>query len=131
MHRRNFLTRTGLGVLATAGTCLGFQGDNNSKTGWAAETRESIPDGSASKGMINSKTDQAIQRGLAYLNGRRAHDGSFGTGAYRGNVAITALAGMAFMCGGNQPNRGPYGRAVLEALKNILAKENIGGGNPG
>jgi hypothetical protein len=129
INRRRFLTN-GLGLLATAGTTLAFQGDNKSG-GWGAETRESIPDGSASKGMITVKTDQAIQRGLGFLYNRRDRDGSFGTGAYRGNVAITSLAAMSFMCAGNQPNRGPYGKVVLDSLKYILSKENVGGRDPG
>jgi hypothetical protein len=128
--RRHFLTRGGLGLLATAGTCLGFAGDNDSAG--SGDSREAvIPDGTASKGMITRKTDEAIQRGLAYLNARRERDGSFGTGAYRGNVAITSLAAMAFMCAGHQPNRGAYGRVVLDALRNVLGKENLGGGHPG
>jgi hypothetical protein len=129
MDRRRFLTRSGLGVLATAGTCLGFQGDN--KGGWTAQTHEAIPDGSASKGMITTKADQAIQRGLTYLNARRAGNGSFGTGAYTGNVAIASLAGMAFMCSGSQPNRGPFGKAVLDCVRYVLSKENVSGGTPG
>jgi hypothetical protein len=121
--RRRFLTRSGLGLLATAGTCLGFSGDND-KAG--AGGREAvIPDGSASKGMITVETDRAIQRGLAYLNARRDRDGSFGTGNYRGNVAVTSLAAMAYMCAGHQPNRGTYGRIVLDALRNVLRYENV------
>jgi hypothetical protein len=131
MNRRAFLTRSGLGLLGTAGTCLGFQGDNNKGEGWIAQSYEAIPDGSASKGMITSRADQAIQKGLGYLNSRRDRDGSYGTGTYRGNVAIASLAGMAFMCGGSQPNRGPYGKAVLDVVKYVLGKENVGGGNPG
>jgi hypothetical protein len=136
--RRNFLTRTGLGMLATAGTCLGFAGDNDRTSATDGGRETVIPDGSASKGMITVKTDQAIQRGLAFLNARRERDGSFGTGGYRGNVAITSLAGMAFMCAGHQPNRGAYGKVVIEALRNVLSKENIpnfrdnpGGRHPG
>ena len=122
MNRRAFLTRSGLGLLGTAGTCLGFQGDNNNKAeGWVAQSYEAIPDGSASKGMITARADQAIQKGLSYLNSRRDRDGSYGTGTYRGNVAIASLAGMAFMCGGSQPNRGPYGKIVTEALRFILS----------
>ena len=123
--RRRFLTKTGLGMLASAGTCLGFAGDTD-RAGLDSVVRETIiPDGSASKGMINTRTDEAIQRGLAYLHARRDRDGSFGTGPYRGNVAITSLAAMAFMCAGHQPNRGTYGKVVLDALKYVLGKENV------
>lgn len=122
--RRDFLARAaaGAGLAAAAGVCLGFQGDDGPD---AADER--IPDGSAAKNMLTPAADQAIQKGLAYLNARRHHDGSFGTGGYSGNVAVTALAGMAFMCGGHQPSRGTYGKAVLGALRFILGKENTSG----
>ena len=31
-------------------------------------------------------------------------------GTYRGNIAVTSLAGLAFMASGSSPGRGPYGR---------------------
>ena len=47
---------------------------------------------------------EAVRKGLLWLARRQAADGSFG----RGNqVAITALAGIAFMAGGNLPGQGP------------------------
>src|SRR5262245_2014004 len=130
--RRDLLSRSSLALLGLGGTCLGFAGDNVvPDPADDAGPGERIPDGSASKGLINIRTEQAIQRGLAYLNARRHRDGSFGTGQYHGNVAITSLAGMAFMCAGHQPNRGLYGKAILEALRFVMNKENTSGGNPG
>lgn len=128
--RRHLLTRGSLGLLGLAGTCLGFPGDNGPGDPGDAPG-ERIPDGSASKNMITPKADQAIQRGLAYLYGRRHRDGAFGTGQYHGNVAITSLAAMAFMCAGHQPNRGTYGKAIVDALRFVLSRENMSGGNPG
>ena len=125
--RRQFLSRTGLGLLGTAGTCLAVAGDGVERAG----PRDAVPDGSASKGMITPAADQATQRGLAYLNAQRRPDGSFGLLRYRGNVAVSSLAGMAFMCAGSQPNRGPYGRAVTDALRFVLSKENVFGRQPG
>jgi hypothetical protein len=125
LDRRRFLTRSGLGMLATAGTCLAFSGDSDRVGSTEAGRETIIPDGSASKGMITIRTDEAIQRGLAYLHARRDRNGSFGTGPYRGNVAITSLAAMAFMCAGHQPNRGAYGKVVLDALKYVLSMENV------
>src|SRR5215813_13160130 len=127
--RRDFLGRLGAGVglAAAAGVSLGFPGDG----GVDAPPDERIPDGSAAKGMLTAQADQAIQKGLSFLNSKRHRDGSFGTGGYSGNVAVTALAGMAFMCGGHQPGRGTYGKAVLEALRFILSKENVGRTFPG
>jgi hypothetical protein len=118
--RRQFLSRGGLAALATAGTCFAVPGDNRD----ADDGREAVPDGSASKGMITPKTDEAIDRGLAYLNAHANRDGYFGTGQYTGNVAVTSLAAMAFMAAGNLPNRGPYGRNVLNSLRFVLRQEN-------
>jgi len=92
---------------------------------------ESIPDGSASRNMITPATDRAIQSGLAYLASQVDRDGSWGTRGYRGNVAVTSLAALAYMCGGHQPSRGAYGRYVTNALRFVLSKENVAGGNPG
>jgi hypothetical protein len=35
------------------------------------------------------------------------------------------------MSAGHQPNRGAYGRVVTDALRFVLSKENVGGGEPG
>ena len=118
--RRQFLSRGGLAALGTASTCFAVPGDNRD----AGDDREAVPDGSASKGMITPKTDEAIDRGLAYLNAHANRDGYFGTGGYTGNVAVTSLAAMAFMAAGNLPNRGPYGRNVLNSLRFVLHQEN-------
>ncbi|HBI42061.1 MAG TPA: prenyltransferase [Planctomycetales bacterium] len=128
--RRQFVSRGALGLLGVSGVALALPGDNPKGT----EGREALPDGSASKDMITPRTDQAVERGLAFLNGTRRGRvlGSFGTGGYTGNVAVTSLAALAFMAAGNQPDRGPYGRIVLDALRYVLAQENQWpGGHPG
>jgi hypothetical protein len=122
--RRQFLFRGGLGLLGTAGICLAGPGDGNDPEG-------KVPDGSASKDMITERTDEAITRGLAFLSARQHGDGSFGTNQYTGNVAVTSLAGLAFMAGGHQPNRGKYGREVTRALRFILSQENRDRVHPG
>jgi hypothetical protein len=122
--RRLFLFRGGLGLLGAAGASLAGPGD-------APDPEAKLPDGSASRDMINDQTDKAIERGLAFLSSRQHGDGSFGTNGYSGNVAVTSLAGLAFMAGGHQPNRGRYGREVTRALRFILTQENRDGGHPG
>jgi hypothetical protein len=123
------MAKSGLALLGGAGTCLAVPGDGGERG--ADDVREAIPDGSASKGMITPRTDAAIAKGLAYLASRQEREGSFGTRGYRGNVAVTSLAAMAFMAAGNQPNRGPHGRLVTDALKFVLSKENVSRGQPG
>jgi hypothetical protein len=82
---------------------------------------EAVP-GSGVRDMITPATQHAIDRGLDYLARSQWLDGSFGTGQYRGNVAITGLAGLAFMAGGHQPSRGVYGANVLHALEYVLSQ---------
>jgi hypothetical protein len=122
--RRQFLLRGGLGLLGAAGTAFAFPGDD-------PEGRDTLPDGSASKDMIDKRTDDAINRGLAFLAARQHPDGSFGTNGYTGNVAVTSLAALAFMAGGSQPNRGPFGKEVTNALKFVLGQENRDRLHPG
>jgi hypothetical protein len=81
------------------------------------------PDGSASKDMLTPEAIKAIDRGLAYLAQNQHSDGGFGDRNGEGNVAVTALCGLAFMAGGHQPGRGQYGRNVTRALEYVLSKE--------
>jgi hypothetical protein len=110
--RRQFLARSTSLVGLAAGT-----------SGILALSREKLPDGSASKGMITPATDKAINEGLAYLAREQHADGSFGTVFHKGNVAITSLAALAFMSGGHQPGRGKYGKNVSRALDFMLKQE--------
>jgi hypothetical protein len=118
--RRRFLTRSTLGLLGAAGSCFAFPGDVPESSGRG----ETLPDGSAAKGMVTPEADRAIDAGLAYLNRNRHRDGSFGTNPYYGNVAVTSLGALAFMAGGHQPGRGAYGHVVTEALRYVMSQEN-------
>jgi hypothetical protein len=110
--RRQFLSQGALAMLGAAGSAFALP----------SEARENaIPDGSASKDMINSDADAAIASGLAFLAANKWPDGSFGSKpSYQGNVAITSLAALAFMAGGHQPGRGVYGNVVTRALEAVL-----------
>jgi hypothetical protein len=123
--RRQFL-RSGLGLLGAAGACLAVPGD-----GEVGGPEEAAPDGSGAKGMIDKNTDEKIDRGLAYLASNQHADGGFGTGRYTGNTAVTSLGALAFMAGGNQPNRGLYGRHVMRALRFILNHSQAWGATAG
>jgi hypothetical protein len=111
--RRRFLTQ-GLALLGAAGTVLAQPN----------QTRDAIPDGSASRGMITNTAEHAIDKGLAYLRAQQGAGGAFGTGGYRGNVAISSLAGLAFLAGGHLPGRGAYGRIVSDVLRYVLSTED-------
>jgi Prenyltransferase and squalene oxidase repeat len=110
MNRRTFMTR-GAGALLglSAGSLL-----------WRAIAQ----DGNQAAGMINANTQTAIERSLAWLAAQQHADGSFGTGAYTGNVAVTSVAGLAFMAGGYQPGRGRFGENVTRAVRYIVNSED-------
>jgi hypothetical protein len=65
----------------------------------------------------------AVEKGLGWLAGRQANNGGYsgmqGFG-YGNNVAMTALAGLAFMEHGDLPGRGKYGKESQRCLEFIL-----------
>jgi len=76
---------------------------------------------------ITPKTQQAINRGLAFLARRqvtrgrgRGSFGSAGATRYGSGVAVCALGGMAFMCSGSPPGEGPYGEHVDRCVDFIV-----------
>lgn len=64
----------------------------------------------------------SIARGLQYLVNAQNRDGSWRTAGSTGNypVAMTSLAGLALLAGGNTPTQGPYARNVSSALSFVL-----------
>jgi hypothetical protein len=63
---------------------------------------------------------KAIEAGLKWLSTRQNDDGSYGSGAQRGNAAVSGLCGMALLAEGNTPNRGPYGQQVDKIIGYLL-----------
>jgi hypothetical protein len=109
LSRRSFLAQS---ALALAGGVV------------LADERDNLPDGSASKGMITSQAEEAIRKGLAYLSRNRNNDNGYGsTVNYKGNIAVTSLAGLAFMAGGHEPGRGQYGKIVTDCVEFVLNHE--------
>ena len=77
----------------------------------------------AAKDLVAPETQQAIDAGLAFLAARQLADGSFGTlASSRRRVAVTALAGMAFLSSGSTPGRGKYGAKVQQAVDFLLSR---------
>lgn len=76
---------------------------------------------------IIPELDQTVARGLAFLASQQNDDGSFGDGAWGRGVAVTALAGLAFMADGHMPGRGRYGEAVRKALEFVLSRSGESG----
>ena len=103
MHRRSFLKLCSLGAAHIA--C-------------AQETPDPL------RGLYQPAAP-AVGEGLAYLakeQSTAALPGAFGTGDWSGNVAITALAGLAFLAGGHHPQRSPHGAVVEKATAYIVSQ---------
>ena len=66
------------------------------------------------------KLSSAIEEGLRWLSKQQSADGSYGGGAYRGNIAVTSLAALAMMSSGSSPGRGPYGSQIDRALQYVI-----------
>ncbi len=71
---------------------------------------------------MRAETERAIQRGLAYLASTQRSDGSWRTHGGQGNypVAMTSMAGIALLAGGNTPSEGPYAANVRRAVNYIV-----------
>lgn len=102
-----------------AGAVLGLSG-----AGLFLHTQAQDRDENLARGMITPQAQEAIDSGIAYLAANQNSDGSWGTNQHRGNVAITALGGLALMAGGHQPGRGRHGRLVTNAVNYILRHED-------
>lgn len=86
--------------------------------GFGEPRKGDVPEGADRQ--VTPEADRAIDSGLAWLAKQQNSDGSYGTGAYRGNIAVTSLAGLAFMGNGSSPGRGPYGGQIDRALKYVM-----------
>src|SRR5277367_4159755 len=86
--------------------------------GFGESRRGDVPEGTLE--MMTPETDLAIKNGLAWLGSAQNSDGSYGNAAYRGNIAVTSLAGLAFMSSGSSPGRGPYGSQIDRALAYVM-----------
>jgi hypothetical protein len=71
---------------------------------------------------ITPATRSAIERGTRFLTSTQNRDGSWRTSGSTGSypVAMTSLAGLALLAGGNTPTEGPYARNVSSALTFVL-----------
>lgn len=77
---------------------------------------------SSGKKLYTPRTAAAIKTGLKFIASRQRADGSFGSGRFRENVAVTALCGMSFLAAGHSPGRGKYGKNVREAVAYLLKR---------
>jgi len=109
MNRRNFVRSAA--ILGT-GTAIALTGHANGPG-----------DRPAADDMVTLETQNAISNGLKYLADKQSSDGAYSVDRNGfGNVAITALSGLALLAGGYQPGRGKHGLAVSRCVDYLLAK---------
>jgi hypothetical protein len=87
------------------------------------------PSGEGSASLILPRQTQAIERGLAWLAKNQNADGSWGNEGPQGEhrIAMTGLAGLAFLSAGQLPGRGPYGARVEKAIRFCLKNQQRDG----
>jgi squalene cyclase len=101
------------------------QAKDNRGNGFAGPRARTVPEGSLA--LVTPEAERAIATGLAWLAAHQNADGSFGSGAYRGNIAVTSLAALALMASGSSPGRGPHGAQVDKALEYVMANTSGSG----
>jgi len=75
--------------------------------------------------FVTPATVRAIDRGVAWLAKHQRRDGSFGEAGGGGGygvypTAMSALAGMAFLCHGDTPSRGRYSEKVRKVMRFLI-----------
>ncbi len=96
---------------------MGFRAAAGLRT---SSTRAADDDPEVTAGeMITAEADKAIEAGLQFLAGRQQPDGFVRGGGYSRDVAVAALAGMAFMAGGSTPGE------VRTVTKSKTASSNL------
>jgi hypothetical protein len=116
ISRRRMLA-AGLGAAAFA---LG-SGSFAPRIGRAQKLEPERPD------MITEQTEASIKRALRYLAQTQGRDGSWRTAGWGGGypTAMTSLAALALMAGGNTPVEGEYSRNVRLAIDQLVETANL------
>ena len=74
--------------------------------------------------LVDAKTRSAIKKGLEFLKRKQIRSGknkgAFGNTGYPSGVAVTSLAGIAFMCSGSTPFSGPYSKNISACADFVL-----------
>jgi hypothetical protein len=104
-NRRLFLGSCGLGLVAASWAGLRALGQD----------KEVLPK------HVTTEALRSVIKGLDYLAGVQADDGSWITGGGQAYpVAMTGLAGTAFLAHGNSPTRGKYAKTVQGTVEYLV-----------
>lgn len=72
---------------------------------------------------ITPATQKAVRKGLDWLARNQSAEGGWGDSGTN-DVALTAVAGLAFLANGSTPMRGPYADNVSRAVSYLLARSD-------
>ena len=136
ISRRNFVGGCSAAVLASGSLAttrlLKGQETGGQESGTASGNQEATQatqgttKTKSAKQLITAETQAAIDRGLLFLSRRQLNNGpnrgAYGTSGYACGVAVSALSGLAMMCGGSSPGEGPYGKQVNRSVEFLLTK---------
>lgn len=105
-------------LIVAAGLCwLAPGAAQESRTGASERSRVDASRRASPASVAETRVLTAIDQGLDFLAGEQASDGKFTT-SYP--VAITSLAGLAFLGNGVQYDRGKHGVALRDAVLYLL-----------
>jgi hypothetical protein len=109
LPRRAFLTRCGLAPLVGAGLA------GLAPRRVFGQAKEVLPK------HVTPEALKAVTKGLDYLGAQQADDGAWITGGGQAYpVAMSGLAGTAFLAHGNSPTRGKYSKHVQGAVEFLV-----------
>lgn len=124
MDRRKFLKGT---TLAT----LGYLGPTEATKLFSAEFVQENERVKSADELVTRKTRSAISQGLRYLASNQVSQGrlkgALGSQGYAAGVAVTALAGLAFLCSGSTPVSGPFAANIKLCTDYILRNVRASG----
>jgi hypothetical protein len=89
----------------------------------ATETRASAADAA----FDNVKLDRAVERGLDWLASRQSTQGHWTANDGNYPTAMTALAGMAFLCEGSTTTQGKYSKNIALAVDYLTSRSRRNG----
>ena len=71
--------------------------------------------------LIDARTTEVVNSGLAWLVQQQQADGTFGTGSYRRNPALVSFCATALLSSGSTPGRGLYGEPLNRSINYLLS----------
>ncbi len=101
----------GMAGLVVAATCMTWPHPSRSR---AADDAE-----------LDKRVEEAVQRGLEWLKRNQNRDGSWSAQGGQYRVAMTALAGMAFLMEGSSLKEGRYSEQIQKAVEWMLSPQRL------